>query len=879
MEVKEIGQLQFGILSEQEIIRQSVAEITSSKLVVYDKNYENLFNTVYDPRMGPMNSKQICVSCGLKTKDCPGHFGHIVLHAKIVHPLLYKTLLHFLRCFCIQCSRLIISEEHLKLWNLLKLHGEHRFSQIHEIASKTRFCVHCSTYQPKYTFSVNENIYYITYKTNEKHVLTVNEIYKTLSKIINEDVELLGFNPEYSHPIRFILTVLPVIPPRSRPFIITDTISDDDLTLNYCEIIKLNNYLLTENISEIKFQKYVDALTFRIKSLFDNSSGKAKHTNSRPFKGFKERLSGKAGRIRNNMMGKRVDFSARTVIGPDPTLRLNEIAVPREICNILSYPVRVNRFNIEQLQKMIWNGQVNILDKYAPDGSYKRIHVKFALSNPDLHMRQQICTIQQGDVVHRQIMDGDIALLNRQPTLHKGSMLAKYIRIRPGKTIRMNLATTSTFNADFDGDEMNLFFPQSETARAELKLLSATEHNMIGSQASSSLISIVQDALLSSFMMTSCNDEIEPHTFYQMFMRCDNISFDHIKTKLKQAQYVYAKYDKQLPLYCGKTLFSVLLPNTLNYTAQNKAVQSEPILKIERGILYEGAINKMNLKSGSQSLICILYKYYSVQDTLDFVNNVQFLANEYLLYHGFSIGIGDCITDVRKTGKIDDIIMKCFVEADEYNSSIKNSMVREAKINLALSKAKDIGMRIAKESLKEENNFIKTVVSGSKGDYFNIAQIMGLVGQQNIGGTRIQPGIDGNTRTLPHYTHDTTDEYVSKGFIKSSFLKGLSPQEFWFHAMSGREGITDTAMKTAQTGYTQRRMAKIMEDIQIKYDQTVRNSAGSIIQFAYGGDNLCSTKTVLKHQQPYVCDVYRVVDQLNTEFELHHQTPDGQREE
>jgi DNA-directed RNA polymerase II subunit RPB1 len=217
--------------------------------------------------------------------------------------------------------------------------------------------------------------------------------------------------------------------------------------------------------------------------------------------------------------------------------------------------------------------------------------------------------------------------------------------------------------------------------------------------------------------------------------------------------------------------------------------------------------------------------------------------------------------------QIQTSITSCFIEAKNYAEEKNNT---EAKINMALSKAKDVGMRLAKESLDPNNNFVNTIMSGSKGDFFNIAQIMGLLGQQNVGGGRIQPHLNNRTRTLPHYSRRHLSfeaECESRGFIQNSFLRGLSPREFWFHAMSGREGLTDTATKTAQSGYTQRKMVKIMEDVQIQYDQTVRNSMGSIIQFAYGHDNLCPTKMVLVDGKPRICNINRLAEQINLQME------------
>lgn len=426
---------------------------------------------------------------------------------------------------------------------------------------------------------------------------------------------------------------------------------------------------------------------------------------------------------------------------------------------------------------------------------------------------------------------------------------------------------------------MNIFLAQSEKARAELEYISATEHNMIGAQASKPIITIVQDALLSTYIMTNNPNPIEESDFFQLTMACDSklntgggYTYEHIQSKLELAQKVFTKFGKNYPKYCGKSLFSLLLPHNLNYDYKNKASPTEPSVKIYKGILYEGVINKDNLKSGHESLILMLHKEYSPSEALHFVNNVQFLANAYMLYHGFSIGIGDCVIKTG-TDQIKQTVAKCFIEAASHEESTSNKYIREAKVNMSLNKAKDIGMKIAKDSLDVDNNFISTVTSGSKGGYFNIAQIMGLLGQQNITGQRVKCHLNKGRRTLPHYPIDHTlaskdVEYQSRGFITSSFLKGLTPQEFWFHSMSSREGITDTAMKTAQSGYIQRKMVKIMEDVQVKYDQSVRNSVGSIIQFAYGNDNLCGTETTLQNGSPFICNVSRISEMLNMDYEL-----------
>lgn len=856
---KEISAVQFGIYSPEEILKNSIGEIT-----VHKDETIGTPNTLYDMRMGPMNPSEICPTCEIPSNQCIGHFAHINLNIDIIHPLFYRHVLSLLRCFCIQCSKCLITKEHLVLWGISQKR-EIRFNKILEKIVKIQYCYSCKTLQPKIVFSSSENTYSTIYKIDgniKKIKLLVTDIRRIFDRISDDDVRLLGFNPHYFTPKNLLISVLPVIPPRARPFIMAGkSICHDDLTISMIEIIKLNHYIAQEQTSEIKRQKHIKNLIFRIETTFNNSAGKAKHTNNRVLKGIKERISSKSGVIRNHLMGKRVNFSARSVIGPDVSLELNEIAIPHEIADVLVFPEYVNDINISILQKMIYDNQINTISR---DGH--RFHVKYALNAAN----KSILTLKVGDIVERKLRDGDRVVLNRQPSLHRGSMMAKKVKRCNGKSIRMSLGTTASFNADFDGDEMNLFPPMSYLSLSELEEIAATEHNMIGAQASKPTICIVQDALLSCFLMTKTNDEYTKEDFYQFVIDCDEIILN-LKQKLKHIENIYKKFGKDIPLYSGKSLFSLLLPNTFNYIHKNKALEHEPFVKIHQGVLIEGALTKVQLGSNQSSLIKYLHKEYSNDVALKFVNHLQFVTNKFMLYHGFSVGIGDCLT--TETEIIQNSIRKCFVEAEHVEQSTNHPFIKENRVSQALNKARDIGMRIAKESLSKNNNFLDHIISGSKGDFFNICQITGLLGQQNINGKRVEPILNNGKRTLPHMKFPTQkqtkdEEYHSRGFISHSFLHGLTPEEFWFHACSGREGVIDTATKTSQSGYTNRKMVKIMEDMIVQYDGTVRNSTGGIIQFMYGSDGFCGTQTLLKDDKPVICDVSRLVEQLNNKVEL-----------
>lgn len=892
----DLDYIQFGILTPEEVVKQSVCEVTTSKL--------SSSNSVYDDRMGTMDNDKKCGTCGLTNKDCVGHFGHINLNVDVMHPLFQKVVMSILKCICYKCSHVLLTRDQLELNGILKFQKQARYHRIMAKMDRVDFCSFCETIQPRYVFSSSDRHIYMIFKVdgeNSRIQMLESEIKNIFIKMTREEISLLGFDPDHFQPRSLILSVLPVIPPVARPFIITENMTcDDDLTVQYTEIVKANQHILDTSSSDTKLQKHIQALKFRIKSLFDNSGDRQRLSNGRPLKGLKKRLTGKEGLIRNNLMGKRVDKSARTVIGPDPTLCVDEIAVPPEIANILCYPVRVSAYNIDAMRDLIRRGGANFLLRdngttrinlryactkqgtklFFGDVVVKRDHqmliIKherdlFTLEPGDRVFRNGVqltdivpntprdIEIRIGDIVERKLQNGDVLLLNRQPTLHKGSMIAQKVVIRQGKTIRMNLAITKTFNADFDGDEMNLHCPASPETEAELRELSSAAENLISCQSGKANIVIVQDALLGCFQMTLLDrPHLSKDVFFQMAMVFPCL--DHIHKKI-------AAYHKIFPgIYTGRLLFSLLLPDDFSFTGTNQADPHEPKVVIEKGLLLHGAINKSNLSSSHTSLITLFYHEYGKRACIRFVNDVQFIAIKYLLHFSFSIGMGDCI--ITKQDEINNAISRSFLKARSIEEQTQEAQLKEIYISYALSGARDTGMSISQKALRKDNNFMKTIISGAKGDYFNIAQITGLLGQQNLNGQRIHPVLSGNRRTLPHYPicedHYTDDmRYESRGFIKSSFTKGLTPREFYFHAMTGREGITDTAMKTATSGYIQRRMIKIAEDIQIKYDGTVRNSTGNIIQMCYGDNNLDPTNTVVRKNSTMSCDIDRLVERLN----------------
>ena len=341
---------------------------------------------------------------------------------------------------------------------------------------------------------------------------------------------------------------------------------------------------------------------------------------------------------------------------------------------------------------------------------------------------------------------------------------------------------------------MNIHIAQSVEAQTELRLLSASKYKIISAQGSKPNFCIVQDSLLGAYRMTLGIQPVRKDQFYDISLKL-GYNIDKILKKIQHIRKVLKEKGKKVQCFNGKGLISLVLPDDLFYEKKNNSDPNEPVLKIYKGVLYEGTLDKSVLGATTNSLIQIINKEYGPDETMDFIDGVQFITNNWLLITGFSVGIEDCLVKGEKQqDKIADVIKKCYIEAEGIKTTTTHPGIREVRITGTLSKAKDIGLKIAKDSLEKSNNFLSTVNSGSKGDFFNIAQVTGLLGQQNLMGKRVNPVLNNGKRTLPHYPMENLElemEYESRGFISSSFIKGLNPKEFYFHAGSGREGCTD----------------------------------------------------------------------------------------
>ena len=859
--------IQFSILSPYEIQKGSVVEITNRDTHI---NNKPVLGGLFDPRMGVLDPGMICPTDGLDYVQTPGYFGHINLSRPVYYIQYLSTIMKICRCVCIKCSKLLIDKE--KYNYLLKSSAETRWNKVFSLASKKHRCGEdshngCGCLQPKIR---KEGLATIIAEWNDKEEefnnydfkkedtkMTMKIIpemmLKIFKKISDEDVNFMGFSPIWSRPEWMICQVLAVPPPQVRPSIKHDAQqrSEDDLTHIIINIIKANK-MLQEKIEQNSASNVIDdwttVLQYYIATLVDNKIpgvAAVAQRSGRPLKAIKERLNGKSGRVRGNLMGKRVDFSARSVITPDPNLSINELGVPLKVAKNLTKPVIVTAKNKNYLRKLILNGP----DVHPGAKIYER-------KNGDCislrYVDRDSINLELGDIVHRHMLNGDAILFNRQPTLHRMSMMCHIVRVMyKGDTFRMNVADTKPYNADFDGDEMNLHMPQDDESEIELKTLAAVKYQIISPANNKSIVGIFQDSLLSSYLFTRESINFNSRTAMNLMA--------HLKTiDLKKIN-----FDEQV--HSSFSLFSQIIPNitlkykTKQYSETEDYGKSNNVLEINKGTIKRGHVEKSILGDTTRGLIHRIYNDYDVDAACDFINNLQDIVTEYMKVHGYSVGISDLIADKETNDKINETINKKKIEVksliDETHLGIFDNKTGrsnvdefETRINNILNKASFEAGKLGRQNLNSTNRFVIMVNAGSKGSDLNISQMISCLGQQNVDGKRIPYGFE--DRTLPHYTK-YDDSPNARGFVENSFIGGLNPDELFFHAMGGRVGLIDTACKTSQTGYIQRRLIKGLEDLMVHYDMTVRNNKNKIIQYSYGDDNFDPVR-VESQQVPFV---------------------------
>jgi len=828
--------LNLSLFSFEEMETISVRDITVAK--------GEGDHSVNDPRLGPYDPLASCEQC--QEEDCPGHYGLIRFPEKypVPNPKLLVYISRVLTCVCNDCSDLLVPKETLEGKGILNLLSIERFNEITTICEN----VECPRKKkdipetegkeaeeefeegPLKVCSANPKFYpghsktegWIAYKKSDKEkdyrMMDPYKIFQILNRISDEDAELMGFPPG-NHPRDMILRGQLVIPTSARPpFVQGANVQCDQLTEIFNKIVRLNESLKIKIMSSDESEGgrcecYKDLIT-AVRELMSGNNSK-KYQN-RPMMDLSKRLQGKNGLFRRLLMGKRTDYCARTVLGPDPSLKFGQIRIPQYIADRLTKKVRVFEHNKRAIQKMTEEGKiVYVIDPKT--GVTRR------------YRKGNKMPIRVGLVVERKLQNGDRIMFNRQPTLHKYSLMSYEVVVGKQATIGLHLSVTVPHNADFDGDEGNLWALLDLMAVAEGKLLTDVRECLISSQTNAAIIGLIMDTITGLYILTSFNLVFSPEQFH---------SFLSVLTRTEQLATLSQRARKHgIHPYSGKALFSALLPKDFYYKKGD--------VEIVEGILIHGRMKKEHMGPTHRSIVQELWKdtRYGPTRAADFLTDAPYLATAFLDDHGFSVGITDCDPDSDKLkAKIAEEIARARTEYKALLSIEPKSKTEQEYIDqqivAVLSEIQGMGLKITEDVFSEDNAvriMSKKIGGGAKGDIPNVTQMAAVLGEQFIFGKRPEKQITGKTRTLCAF-EPGSKSLESQGCVLRSFSEGLTMTEFFFHAMASRQGLMDTAVKTSEIGSIHHKMVKAVEGVTVAYDGSVRNQFGTIIQFAYGND-------------------------------------------
>ncbi len=868
MPLKRIKSIKFGLLSPKEIRKMSAAEIITPD--TYDEDGFPIEFGLMSQRLGVIDPGLRCKTCGGRMGECPGHFGHIELAAPVIHIGFVKRIQKILSATCRACGRVLLAdverEEFMEEIERARERGdldvfEEVVKRVLKTASSRSECPFCGERQARITLEKPAAFYEVEGEKGgevKKRRLMPTDVRERLERIPDEDVRLLGMDPESARPEWMVLTVLPVPPVTARPSITLETgqRSEDDLTHKLVDIIRINQRLIQNRDAgapQLIIEDLWELLQYHVATFLDNEMPgvpPARHRSGRPLKGIAQRLKGKEGRFRGSLSGKRVNFSARTVISPDPNISIDEVGVPEQIAKELTVTVHVTPRNLEEMRETVRRGTEHPGANYVrrPDGKKLKITEK---------NRETLASeLDVGWKVERHLRDGDIVLFNRQPSLHRLSIMAHYVKVMPGKTFRLNPAVCPPYNADFDGDEMNLHVLQTEEARAEAKILMEVQENIISPRFGRPIIGGLHDHITGMFMLTHGEKRFRKEEVLE-FLR--GIDFEDLPAP--------AGFENGEPFWTGKQIFSMLLPADLNMRFRAKFCEKcyergeeckeercerDAFVVIENGQLLHGVIDDKAIGAFKGEIIDEIYRKKGASAAKEFINKFTKLAINYIMRRGFTYGIddsdlpGEAKEIIREeilrsaTKKVEELLAAYSVGELEPLPGRTEEETLELLVMQELGRARDDAGEIAGKYLDVENPAVLMAKSGARGSMLNLTQMSACVGQQAIRGERVKRGYQ--DRTLPHFKRGDLSAFA-RGFVKSSFKDGLSPIEYFFHAAGGREGLVDTAVRTSQSGYFQRRMINALQDLSVRYDGTVREARGRIVQFSYGDDGVDPSKS------------------------------------
>lgn len=877
-----IGKIVFRLISGEEAKKGASTQIYKTK---WREGEEGSTGGVQDLHMGAINSREVCLECRQNGNHCPGHFGYMDLTQHMYSSITMDYVIKLLRVVCWNCGNLLKKPPS----SILQLPAQLRFQYIVKKTPKYTKCEMCGFEQP--FLKKNKKEYIIQCVEEVKGSKTKKKVhreYKTyaenvaalLSSSFNADVmPYVGLDPTLNSFDSLLLRYFPVIPRCARPTSMPgakrmENASTIVLKKAVEAVNKLNSAAVMSSQSlRMSNGAFANAI---VVAMVDHTKvsnvyllGKAGLTgiNARP-DSYMSRLRGKQGIMRSHINGKRIDDACRSVISPGASLGADCVGVPMDFAMGLVHKHIVNEYNYDMLMTCIKNGP-HVYPGATMVQTRSGVLKSVELINADNFV------LEKGSIVFTHLINGRNILVNRQPTLFKHGMIAAEIVVTPHNTIRLPPLVVKGPNADFDGDELNGYKPRTVETETEVAELMSASKAAISMGHGSCLVGPLQDDIVAHFRLTRKRTIVSREEFIYIMLDA--------KDRPPELPPPAGKKDGK-PYWTGKQVFSFLLPPNLNYRkkvsqallASPDFEQDEDEVVIVDGQLLKGVITSSDIGAGKTSgIVYILLKDFGEKAMLDFIYNIQMTAYNFNMMEGFTVSMLDTRLADESRKKIDSIIEKYQTEYNKYLKllddgilipppGVSTSTYFEELINNKVFTPMDAEcLKIAMTNLPTYGNgFCCMVKSGAKGSEQNILQSCVYIGQQRITGNRLIPNYDG-TRCDPSDTKYSMS-LKSRGFIARHYAAGMDVHDFMSHGEAGRVGLVDTAQKTQQGGYAQRRIVKVAEGDIITNDHAARTALDNVVQYMFGGNGTSVEKT-----EPVPAAIMKIKDaaKLSEEYE------------
>ena len=924
-----ITKTNLSIMSLEDMQKLSICEIVNSDL--------SGDGSLGDPRLGTVDSNHNCSTCHENYINCPGHPGIIYLPKHFPNPIVSKELIYCLQCVCHWCGTLLMSEEDIKNSYLNNLKDSERLKMIAKESLTKSVCRRPGCKHTNVTLypSKMKGEYKIPYTSGGiSDEMEIEKVESILNSISIKDQKLLGFeNPDKqggTNPINFILKAILIIPPQARPYVYQEgEMTADYITGCYQDFIKaIKNYNEDPNTDGgVKRGTILKGFYHKICHFIDNTDKKYTKGKDQPILSIKERLIRKEGYIRSYVMGKRNDYCMRTVSGPGSKIPFGYAAIPNYMRKTLTVPEKVTIFNYQRLNDDFKSGRVP--------------HVTFNSGAKNKGLRRDINltlikehNINIGDSLERWMKTGDYLGVNRQPTLHKSSLLCHKVMFHDDLNFKTHSSITTALNLDHDGDEVNGYIVQTQQAAAEAGGVCSAASCIMSTQANRNMMGLVFNCPISAWVMSNYKEKIDDvyweEAMEYMTKFTDRSRLLTLNERLKK---------NGIPENSGKALLSTLFPENFYYTGKDGVL-------IVDGILVKGRLSKSHIGPSDGSIIQVLNKMHTREEVVRFFTEGQFLFDWFVKWKGISIGYSDCVIDygdfnlkvVKKNiadklniplsilesipdknlnlNNEDDInyisnyiyispdlnnndltfetimeTVNAVLKTDYVDIAIKKSMDRaklqidvledlpknaseydvnnrEKSILTILRNASNSARNYGFEYMSEDNPNCLLFQSGSKGSKDNVFQITVFLGQQELDGKRLPLTMNKGKRANSYFPVGC-NSLESRGFIKQNFMQGVDPAGMFAHMQGGREGLVDTANKTAKVGYLHHKIGKALEDIYIGYNGVVTDKK-VIYQFAlldgFDPSQLIKTYSTATGEIMHFIDFKNVIGKLNNKY-------------